>query len=72
MVESKRVPFGKDATFCYYCQTYHFGDHAKFAMPASARGWRKHWPDLAMEQAKMQAELDERRLLEEEGVEPSG
>ena len=58
------VPFEQDAKFCFYCQTYHFGEHAKFAMPREERDWRKHWPDAAV----VQAAEDEARLLTEEGV----
>ncbi len=62
------VPFEQDTKFCYYCQSHHLGDHAKFAMPATDRAWRKHWPDTALEQVVMQAREEEERLLAEEGV----
>ena len=58
------VPFEQDAAFCYYCQGHHYGEHAKFAMPASDRRWRKHWPDGALAQAP----IDEAMRLTEEGV----
>ena len=62
------VPFEQDSRFCYYCQTRHYGEHAKFAMPASDRGWRKHHPDAAIDQASE----DEEQRLAEEGVESRG
>ena len=62
------VPFEQETEYCFYCQTYHYGEHAKFAMPREERDWRKHHPDAAIDQASE----DEEQRLAEEGVEPRG
>ena len=64
------VPFEQDSKYCHYCQGFHYGEHAKFAISALDRSWRKYWPEAAIVQAQKQAQENEERLLTEEGVEP--